>query len=852
MKKFYRMIVLTLIFCLCFSAVTFASGGGLASAAEDHAKAFRCRNMPFAPDQEFPLVTLDDVAWNYGQYSGAPSGMEIPSGMPHFDTPKEIPLLVLVLEFTNIDYQDDYDWADHIFKGSHSLAQYYQDMSFNQFSFVPAKETSEYKVSGNHNTRDKVNDGIVHLTLDSKHGAWAGDDYYEMKAYVRCLVKAIDMADQYVDFYSVDANGEGELTTDEFALAVVVAGYEGAYDQNCTEGKNYYLWSFAWNISSGWYWYFRFDYPNSEDFLPRPDGVGVDSYITIPEQLEPGRMEPISVLAHELGHYLGLPDLYTTDYDYSALWGAYDVGFLSVMCSGPWGYSEELDDYCPVAFDAWSRSVLGWVKPVTVTGETSGTFNVASDNGGYNVLKVETGVSGDYYLLEAREYTGWDAGLDIDSKSGQFSGYCYADYADNGGLICWHIDDDVYEEYAASNEVNNTYHRPAVMPLYPELDKYGNVTFIGNIDKANSTAQPFFTYDIWQDVYAGHMDCIDFPTYNGSDKFSDRTYSGVRMNILPPAGDHSVRVSFGDTGKKILRLAGDDRYDTAIEAADQLKLLNGAEKFDRIIVASGADFPDALSASYLAVKKNAPIVLVGKDSASIKKVTSYVNSNLAKNGTVYIVGGTAAVTEDVEKAIKGTVVRLAGQDRFLTNIAVLKEAGVNGEELLVASGLNYADALSASASGRPILLVGKALTDKQKQYLADNKSKLSDKAFIIGGSAAVTKTVESQVKEYASTVKRLAGDDRFGTSNAVAKAFFKGDVSNLVIASGMTFPDGLSGGPVAIAYDAPLILVANKNYDHAAQFFAAKDADTLIVMGGTGAVPREIAETVAAPAKETA
>ncbi|MBR5740713.1 MAG: cell wall-binding repeat-containing protein, partial [Firmicutes bacterium] len=63
--------------------------------------------------------------------------------------------------------------------------------------------------------------------------------------------------------------------------------------------------------------------------------------------------------------------------------------------------------------------------------------------------------------------------------------------------------------------------------------------------------------------------------------------------------------------------------------------------------------------------------------------------------------------------------------------------------------------------------------------------------------------------------------------------------------------DGLSGGPVAIAYEAPLILVAENSYDHAAQFFQSKEANTLVVMGGKKAVSKAVAEAVAAPAIET-
>ncbi|MBR3052846.1 MAG: cell wall-binding repeat-containing protein [Firmicutes bacterium] len=858
MKKFSRIAALLMIFCLVLSTAAFAATGprGEEETAEDGPGWVKgCRLMPFAPGTEFGVVTLDDVAWDSGDYSGTPSTDKIPASMPHFDTPKEIPLLVLVLEFSNIDYDDSYDWSSHIFKGKYSLAQYYKDMSFNQFAFTPAKETSAYNVDGNHNSKDAANDGIVHITLSTPHYDWYGDD--EMANYVSALVDALGKADKYVDFSAFDKNGDGELTNDEFALSVVVAGYEGAYGTYPSYGADYYLWSFAWNLASGWYFYFGGEdmandpsvtedefYQALYDFLPDPDGVYVSDYITIPEELIPGEQEPISVLAHELGHYLGLPDLYDTDYDTSATWGWYDVGYLSVMCSGSWGWDKENGQYIPAAFDAWSRSVLGWVKPETVS---EGVYDVVSDQSDYNVLQVETGVDGEYYLLENREYKGWDTVLNLTSDDIR-SYYAYADHAPNGGIICWHIDDNAYYEYDPSNEVNNTYHRPSIMPLYPEETANGGTTFIGEIGY-DSTAEPFFTKKIWDSRYLAELgEWLDFPVYDGSDDPAERTLSGVKMKVLSDS-TNTVTVLFGEnaeTDNKIVRLAGANRYETALAAAEHLK--DG--KFANVIIASGKDFPDALSATYLAYVKDAPILLVGTPD-SITKVTKYINENLAEGGTVYIVGGTGAVDKSVDGKINGTVKRFAGANRYATNIEVLKEAGVEGKEVLIASGKGYADALSASAAGRPILLVGNALTGDQRDYLAANAPTCAANSYIVGGTGAVSDAVEKDLKNFfKGEMKRFGGKNRYETSEMVANEFFKGELDTMVIASGKAFPDGLSGGPVATNYGAPLLLVTDGVTSHARKIFRNQGMTTLVVMGGTGAVSKAIAEDIAAPAKE--
>ena len=78
-----------------------------------------------------------------------------------------------------------------------------------------------------------------------------------------------------------------------------------------------------------------------------------------------------------------------------------------------------------------------------------------------------------------------------------------------------------------------------------------------------------------------------------------------------------------------------------------------------------------------------------------------------ENGTIYILGGTGVVTQRFAESLgKYSVKRLAGSDRYETNQAILNEAGVSKQDILVCSGKDFADSLSASGTGEPILLVG--------------------------------------------------------------------------------------------------------------------------------------------------
>ncbi len=282
------------------------------------------------------------------------------------------------------------------------------------------------------------------------------------------------------------------------------------------------------------------------------------------------------------------------------------------------------------------------------------------------------------------------------------------------------------------------------------------------------------------------------------------------------------------------RAFGDNRFDTALAIADQLKNANENKPFDNIIIASGADFADALSASYLAKAKNAPILIVANSDPIIDSVVSYIGKNASAEATIYIVGGEKAVPKSVDTKLKSfNVKRVFGSDRFETNIAVLNEAGVENQQFLIASGVDYADALSASAAGKPILLVSgktKSMTQSQMDYLKKLTNK--DKAFIIGGKFAVSKEIEDQVKGVFKSVQRVSGADRFETSVAVAKKFFK-DPPAITIAYGLNYPDGLCGGPLAAAYGCPLILTTKQSPDAAAAYAKQVSAKAALTFGGS-------------------
>ena len=309
---------------------------------------------------------------------------------------------------------------------------------------------------------------------------------------------------------------------------------------------------------------------------------------------------------------------------------------------------------------------------------------------------------------------------------------------------------------------------------------------------------------------------------------SGRHMTGAELRVLKAVEETLPPVEEND---EVVRLYGAGRYETGYAVADALKEALDVEKFEAVVVATGKNFADALAGSYLAVEKNAPILLTNGKDDNVAQLHEYIKANVTAGGKVYILGGEGAVPASVD-TIKGyDVVRLFGDSRYDTNLEILAEAGVNGDSIIVATGKTFADSLSASAAKLPILLVkpNATLNDAQKAILAGMKN-----IYIVGGEGAVSAAYEAELKAF-GTVTRVYGDSRYDTSVEVAKTFCS-DVTAAVVASGKNFPDGLCGGPLAAALDAPLVLTKDGGAGAAAGYVADNAIAGGFVLGGDGAL----------------
>ena len=295
-----------------------------------------------------------------------------------------------------------------------------------------------------------------------------------------------------------------------------------------------------------------------------------------------------------------------------------------------------------------------------------------------------------------------------------------------------------------------------------------------------------------------------------------------------------------DRGKDLERLWELNRYSTSAVIGKAYRPAIGVGRFPCIIVACGSKYPDALSGAYLGVVKEAPILLMHSPTedgveASQPMVREFIRYYAGDSATIYLLGGESSI------GLLGPVagrhkIRLGGADRYETNLLILEECDIQpGQEFVVATGTDYKDALTASGTGKPLLLVrGNGLTYHQQTYL---KKVRPSKFTIIGTTAEVSEGVQKELAAIAP-VSRITGADAYTRSVAAAKALFPRTVEHVNLCSGENFADGLCGGPMTVERGGPLILVNETAAvsDRVRNYVKSVGATRVTVFGGPGSV----------------
>ena len=257
---------------------------------------------------------------------------------------------------------------------------------------------------------------------------------------------------------------------------------------------------------------------------------------------------------------------------------------------------------------------------------------------------------------------------------------------------------------------------------------------------------------------------------------------------------------------KVNRIYGKDRYATSVAVAKEYS------KSNIVLLASGEKYTDELTATVLANKLGAPIMLTRKDA-----IPAEVKAEINRLGAtkVILIGGNASISEKVEKELANyTVERIGGPDRYDTAILVgnqVRALTASKTEAILVDGTDFPDAIAMTSMGveenMPILLTkpGQLPTSTAKTI---EDWKLTE-VTIGGGSKSVSGEVEKEVRKYAE-VNRIAGADRYETSVLVAEQVYV-KPKHAVIASGEVFPDAIVGASYAAKKGYPIVLSRGNN-----------------------------------------
>lgn len=366
--------------------------------------------------------------------------------------------LALLVDFPFTESQVEPSWFDtflfaDVF-GPQSVRGYYREISYG------SPTTSGLLDLISPDLPSEV--GWLRLTLPRSAYVSGGD--HGLGSYpgnARRLVEdAVKLANPLVDFSAYDNNGDGFVDN----LIVVHSG-QGAE----LTGKSSDIWSHQWTTSKP----------------VAVDGVYVSMYSMEPEYWRtPGDMT-VGVYAHEIGHILGLPDLYDRDYSSAG------VGRWSLMGSGSWNGN---NGSSPARLDAWSSARLGWLQPAAVTGDPSERrFASVSDSRSESAVKLTPywDTKGkEYFLIENRQQIGTDRGLP------------------GSGLLIWHVDERRWDDGSWNDDDG--------WKLL-DLEEADGRAGLDSFDGVSTPEQPF-------------------PGLLGIRTFNDATIPEARLNVGAPSG----------------------------------------------------------------------------------------------------------------------------------------------------------------------------------------------------------------------------------------------------------------------------------------------------------------------------
>ena len=232
----------------------------------------------------------------------------------------------------------------------------------------------------------------------------SGDDKYPAKMVKEAVTLAKEVITDWTPY-----DWDGDHYVDQ--VYVVYAG-QGEADSDDEDA----IWPHTWDLFSA-----------GAGVVTVGKNLMVNTYACGSELNGSMIIEGIGTMCHEFSHCLGYPDFYDTDYS-----GGWGMDMWDLMDQG----SYNGNGYQPAGYTSYERWLAGWSTPIELNDEDVNVTDMKSlQEGGEYYVIYNPNNRNEYYLLENRQFTGWDAGLP------------------GSGLLILHVDYD--EAVWTANEAND-------------------------------------------------------------------------------------------------------------------------------------------------------------------------------------------------------------------------------------------------------------------------------------------------------------------------------------------------------------------------------------------------------------
>ena len=296
------------------------------------------------------------------------------------------------------------EFQDKEFAEGHDIPKFSRVMNEIGYDEYPFKgSVKDYFLAQSGGQFELDFDVVGPVKISQKSSYYAGKDGLERATTM--IREATMLAEDLVDFTIYDWDGDGEVEQ----IYVLYAG-KGQHDG----GGSSTVWPHEWSFS------------DSRESMVQVDGVVVNTYSCGCELDGNNKLAGIGLLCHEYSHCMGSMDMYDTND--GGNFGMYTWDIMDYGCYNG-------DGYLPCGYTSYEKWVCGWQEPIELKSDTTITeMKALSEQGDFYIIYNDNWKD-EYYLLENRQRTGWDASLDGD------------------GLMIIHVD---YEELIWYNNVVNT------------------------------------------------------------------------------------------------------------------------------------------------------------------------------------------------------------------------------------------------------------------------------------------------------------------------------------------------------------------------------------------------------------